>query len=180
MHIHCSSRTRTSLVASNGGALRGSGGAAKRTSILELTCWWCRGSCGWRQSISGRPNIIWLTSELHLVSSPNRGGEPCASTLTAIRVVAHRSAASGARPERWGRVSIGQNIPSRPFKTVPQGQVCGSTTFRARHVERVLHTCARCGMMPSSPGLGNSFVGTAVKNCLINVTSTPSGGSMRP
>ena len=107
-------------------------------------------------------------------------GMACASTLTAIRVVAHRSAASGARPERWGRVSIGQNIPSRPFKTVPQGQVCGSTTVRARHVERVLHTCARCGMMPSSPGLGNSFVGTAVKNCLINVTSTPSGGSMRP
>ena len=110
----------------------------------------------------------------------HRSNQPCASTLTAIRVVAHRSAASGARPERWGRVSIGQNIPSRPFKTVPQGQVCGSTTFRARHVERVLHTCARCGMMPSSPGLGNSFVGTAVKNCLINVTSTPSGGSMRP
>ena len=35
------------FVASNGGAIRGSGGAAKRTSILELVCRWCANGCGW-------------------------------------------------------------------------------------------------------------------------------------
>ena len=60
-------RLERRCVASNGGAIRGSGGAAKRTSILELTCWWCRGSCGWRQNILWLLEFIWFGSDLHLV-----------------------------------------------------------------------------------------------------------------
>ena len=60
-------RLERRCVASNGGAIRGSGGAAKRTSILEFACWWCRSSSGWHVNIFGLLEFIWLGSYLHMV-----------------------------------------------------------------------------------------------------------------
>ena len=124
------------------------------------------------------------SSEQRKVEAPSGQRVPVrtqgAATLTVDSFGSTRSAASAELLETCGTVFLAQNTPSESKKTIPQGHRLGSTTLRARYVERVLCTLRRCDTMPSSPGLRNSFVGIAVKNCLINVTSTPSGGSMRP
>ena len=102
-----------------------------------------------------------------------------AATLTVDSFGSTRSAASAELLETCGTVFLAQNTPSESKKTILQAHNFDLPLRLNDYVECVNCKCGRCIMMPSSPGLRNSFVGIVIEKCIMNVASITDGGATR-